>query len=79
MTTPNQIDQSKDIEKLDIPTAVTVAPVLSMIVAYTRNDKVGFKDSAYKVARELELNNKEELALYIYAQFGDVNTFNITD
>lgn len=77
--TPNPIDQSKDIEKRDIPTAVTVKPVLEMIVAFCENDKQRFKDEAYKIARELELNNKEELALYIYAQFGDVATFNITD
>lgn len=69
-----------DIEELqDLPTAVTVNPVLTMIVAHTSGDKTKFKEQAYKVAKELELNNKQELALYIYAQFGDVNTFNITD
>lgn len=61
------------------PIAVTVKPILAMIVAHTAGDKVGFKEQAYKVARELELNNKQEFALYIYAQFGDVATFNITD
>lgn len=68
-----------DITKTDVPTAVSVKPVLSLIVAHTEGDKTRFKEEAMKIARELELNGKDELAMYIYAQFGLVNTFNITD
>lgn len=74
------MSSNTDIEELrELPTAVTIKPVLSMVAAYTSGNKAEFKEQAYKVAKELELNNKQELALYIYAQFGDVNTFSVTD
>jgi hypothetical protein len=68
-----------EIEKQEIPTAVTVKPVLGLIAAYTDRDHERFKGYAIDIARELELNNKDELAQYIYAQFGLVPTFEITD
>ncbi len=68
---------SASISKL--PVAVTVKPVLAMIRAYMDKDGQTFKANAREVARELELNNEQELALYIYAQFGDVRTFEVTD
>lgn len=68
-----------DVIKQEIPTAVTVKPVLSLIRAHLDKDEYKFKELCLEIARELELNDKEELALYIYAQFGLVNTFEVTD
>lgn len=62
-----------------IPTAVSVKPVLTLIKAHTEKDEYKFKEAAMEIAKELELNGKEELYMYIYAQFGLVNTFNIGD
>lgn len=62
-----------------LPVAVTIKPVLAMIVAFTENDSNKFKENALIIAKELELNNENDLALYIYAQFGLVSTFNIND
>ena len=70
---------SGEVQKHEIPTAVTVKPVLKLIRAYTENDHQTVKEASLEIARELELNDKQELALYIYAQFGLVNTFTITD
>lgn len=70
---------SNDIAKHEIPTAVSVKPVLKLIQAHTQSDEYKFEEAAMEVARELELNGKEELYLFIYAQFGMVNTFEVTD
>ena len=64
---------------IKLPVAVTVKPVLAMIVAFKENDSNKFKENALEIAKELELNNENDLALYIYAQFGLVSTFNIND
>jgi len=68
-----------EVKKHEIPTAVSVKPVLAMIAAHTSHNEQDFRVQALKVARELELNDKQDLALYIYAQFGLTNTFEITD
>lgn len=68
-----------EVAKHKIPTAVSVKPVLKLIKAHLSSDDVGFKDAAMEVAKELELNGEQELYLYIYAQYGMVNTFEITD
>jgi hypothetical protein len=63
-----------NIEK-KLPVAVTVSNVLSLIRAHTENDNQEFLEKALAIATELELNDEHELALYIYAQFRLVPTF----
>ena len=75
----NVDDTSKELEKHDIPTAVTVKPVLGLISAWHDKDEPIFKKYAMQIAEELVLNDKQELALYIYAQFGLCNTFEVTE
>ncbi len=74
----NPNSEAASIEQ-EIPSAVTTKLVLQLIVAHTEKDNDKFKEVSMKIARELELNNKDELAMYIYAQFGLVNTFTVTD
>lgn len=62
-----------------LPVAVTVKPVLSLIVASVEGDANRVRECAMLIATELELNGKNELAMYIYAQFGLVRTFEVTD
>ena len=62
-------------EKKKIPITVKVKSVLILIQAHTEDDKDKFKDAAVEIAKELQSNGEQELALYIYAQFGMVNTF----
>lgn len=64
-----------EVEQHKIPTAVSVKPVLALIRAHTEGDKQAAMKAALEIARELELNNEEELALYILAQFQLVPTF----
>lgn len=68
-----------ELTKQEIPTAVSVKNVLQLIVSHIDNDPQTFKQTALDIAHELELNDKQDLALYIYAQFGLTNTFEITD
>ena len=63
----------------ELPTAITVKPVLGLISAWHDKDESIFKKYAMQIAEELELNNKQELALCIYAQFGETRTFEIND
>jgi hypothetical protein len=70
---------SNDVKVHEVPTAVSVKSVLKLIQAHTQKDEYKFKEAAMEIARELELNGKEELYLYIYAMFGMVNTFEVTD
>lgn len=58
---------------------VTVKPVLAMFIAGLRHDDITFKEKALEIAKELEMNNQMELAHYIYAQYGLVRTFEVTD
>ena len=69
---------AKDIVP-ELPTAVSTKLVLALIQAHVQNDDAKFMNIAVEIAKELELNNKEELAQYIYAQFGLVRTFTIND
>lgn len=68
-----------DVQKHEIPTAVTVKPVLALIAAHRSGDEYGFKTEARKIANELRMNDKDELAMYILAQIGDIRTFEVTD
>jgi len=70
---------SNQLNKADMPTAVTVKNVLALIVAHTSKDEYAFKERAIDIAEELTMNGKDELAHYIYAQFGMVRTFEVTD
>lgn len=65
--------------KPEIPTAVTVKPVLALIKAHLDHDEETFKIECLKIAHELSLNDKQELSLWILAQYNLVNTFEITD
>ena len=65
--------------KPEIPTAVTVKPVLALIKAHLDRDEEAFKIECLKIAHELSLNDKQELSLWILAQYNLVNTFEITD
>lgn len=58
-----------------LPVAVTVRPVLTLIKCHQEGDQQGFKNAAMEVVNELGLNGEDDLALYILAQFGMVNTF----
>ena len=51
---------SGEVQKHEIPTAVTVKPVLKLIRAYTENDHQTVKEASLEIARELELNDKQE-------------------
>lgn len=68
-----------DITIGDIPTAVMAKNVLSLISAHTEKNEQMFKEVSLEIAHELELNGKDELAHYIYAQYGLVRTFEVTD
>ena len=75
-----QVDtRSSEQTPTDIPTAVRTKLVLKLIVAHVQDNRYDFKKTAMEIAHELELNNKTELALYIYAQFGETRTFEIND
>ena len=62
-----------------IPAAISVKPVLAMIKAHLSSDEEGFKVECLKVAHELELNDEQELSLWIQAQYGLTRTFEVTD
>lgn len=62
-----------------IPTAVTAKPVLKLIRAAIEHDDATVKEAALDIAHELELNNEQELAYWIYAQYKLVRTFEVTD
>lgn len=66
---------SSEIEQQRPLTAVTVRPVLALIAAHVADDKQTVKEKALEIARELELNGKQELADYIYAQYNLIPTF----
>lgn len=68
-----------NIEKHLIPTAISVKPVLSLIKYHVEGDFHNAKESALKIAKELELNGEDDLSMYIYALYGLVATFDITD
>lgn len=69
------MNNTKSLTNTDMPTAITASLVLKLILAHTENDNTKFKEVALQIAQEFTMNNKQELALYIYAQFGLVNTF----
>lgn len=69
----------KQVIAQEIPTAVTVRPVLKLIAAHYQNDEYLVKQASLEIAEELRLNDKEELYLYVLAQLGEVATFTITD
>ncbi len=81
MSKPEDVDKLEAIEVerarelVEIPTAVTVKPVLALIAAHCDGDKNRVKEKALEIAEELELNNKQELADYIYAQYHLIPTF----
>jgi hypothetical protein len=78
MTDP--ITRTEDTpSKRDVPVAVTVKPVLTLIASHVSGDQQKFKEAAIEIARELQLNGKQELADYIGAQFDLVRTFTIND
>lgn len=61
------------------PTKVTVKPVLKMIQAQAAGDAEAAKAAALEIAKELDENNQDELAQYIYAQYRLIPTFEVTD
>jgi len=63
----------------EVPTAVSAKPVLALIAAGAKGDSQEFRVKALEVAKELELIGKQDLALYIYAQFNLGNTFSTND
>ena len=68
-----------EVTKHNIPTAVSVKPVLALIRDHANHDDAGVLKAALEIARELELSDKQELADYIYAQFRLIPTFEVTD
>lgn len=68
-----------EIVEHKIPVAISVKPVLAMIKAHLSGDEEAFKIECLKVAYELELNDEQELSLWIQAQYGLTRTFEVTD
>lgn len=62
-----------------VPVAITAKPVLKLVRAAVSNDAVSAKEAALEIAHEFELNGETDLALYIYAQYGLVRTFEVGD
>lgn len=69
----------KEVIAQEIPTAITVKPVLKLIAAHYQKDEYAVKEASLAIAEELRLNDKDELYLYVLAQLGETRTFEITD
>ena len=72
-----QIDTSSSID--DMKKSVPISKVLKLIKYHQENDIIDFKATALEIADNLNSNGFTELANYIWALYGMVRTFEITD